>query len=90
MPVICQYQRQHSVTAKFNDSSKTVTFTILATTSDYEMCYYPSDPAPSSSGQRCAGVGSGVAPNPQTNQQRDPRHPPGSPAGVSRPVPARP
>jgi len=58
MPQSCNYTRQHLVLGRFNDSSKTVTFTIQATTSDYERCYYPGPPgtAPTASGQRCTGA----------------------------------
>ena len=55
MPQTCRYVRQHLVVGRFNDSSKTVTFTIQATTSDYEKCIYPGTPS-TASGQRCVGV----------------------------------
>jgi hypothetical protein len=60
MPNKCEYQRNHTVLAQFNDTSKTVKFQIVATTSDYNYCSYPSYTSLQLTllpGQRCNGVG---------------------------------
>ena len=59
MPDRCQYERNHTVLAFFNDSKKVVTFQIQTTTSDYTYCSYPTfTPAQRNlfPGQRCTGV----------------------------------
>jgi hypothetical protein len=59
MPDKCQYERNQTVLAFFNDTTKRVTFQILATTSDYTYCSYPSFSNAQRGtlpGQRCTGV----------------------------------